>query len=98
MLDECDLPACGFEAQPSPYGALSYVMLARCRADSVRCLLGGPAPADVARARAGGSGGAKEAEAVGVSSYLSSVWWLPVERDVKVIRFCDGAVTKMQLF
>ncbi|EFJ49281.1 hypothetical protein VOLCADRAFT_120777 [Volvox carteri f. nagariensis] len=63
MVDRCDLPACGFDLEPSPYGALSYVMVA-----------------------SRGSGG------------KAPCWWLPVERDVKIIRLRDGAVFKEAMY
>ncbi|PNH09158.1 hypothetical protein TSOC_004227 [Tetrabaena socialis] len=120
MLDGCDLPPCGFASAPSSYGALSYVMVARCRADTARLLgdavrqLGGgtggdarPSP-EVAEVEDGPgrsttavveAGGAECGTVDGSGLHRCGVaWWLPCEKDVKVIRFCDGALAKLPMY
>jgi hypothetical protein len=78
LLDRCDLPDDGFDLCPSPYGALSHVLLARCRAveAGLSARSGGPAAAGLD----------------------ASCWWLPLERDVKVMRLSDGAVSKEPMY
>ncbi|GLI64957.1 hypothetical protein VaNZ11_008363, partial [Volvox africanus] len=113
MLDRCDLPTCGFKLEPVPYGALSYVMIARCKSDDAglpRGCQGSRHAAGVigdgilsgtagdTRGCLGGDVGAGGGEVGDGGGGRRSCWWMPLERDVKIIRLCDGAVLKEAMY